>query len=269
MVKRYFLSLCLIFFSLSADTLDDVIASFMDSDKYGNSQNLIEYLFSPRADYYKQSEVDTIRVLDTLNNNGLLELFTREPRDVELIFHTDFNPLVSLKVINESLSSMGYSFFLTKKIVKSIDGLTWHIGVSTQNTPNPVNLDKRLQERGCYIENVSKNNDIWTYKVNTEYAKISALTLPLGIPNDLNKPLSPYIIDVLDAKKVTIRSNNIDFWYPKVTLYDSSLNLLQKIEYDSRRIVLRVDIPEKTKYIKIEDAYTLDNIKRGLRVVLD
>ena len=269
MVKKCIVLIFCILYFANADSLDDKIASFMDKKKYESSGNLISFLFSPKENYYKNNNVDALSVIRTLNSNGLLNLYSKEPKDIELIFYIDFNPLVSLKVISESLSSMGYSFFLTKKIIKSNNGLEWHINISTQNIPNPINLEDSLSQRGCFIENISKDENIWSYQINTQFATIEALELKKGVQNELTKSLSAYWVKVDDVKKIIIRSHNADNWYPKITFYDEGLNLLQKIEEDQRRYVLRTSIPEKAHYIKLEDKYTLDNIKRGLRVTLE
>jgi len=269
LVKKYILFLLSLSLFANADILDDKIASFMDKKKYEDSKNLIRFLFVPKENYYKNSNIDTLSVIKTLNNNGLMNLHSKEPKDIELVFYIDFNPLISLKVINESLTSMGYSFFLTKKMVKSSNGLEWHIDISTQNIPNPVTLEENLRQRGCFIEDVTKDENIWSYKINTQKATIDALRLQKTIQHELKKPFSAYWIKLDDIEKITIRSHISDSWYPKITFYDEGLNFLSKIEENDKKAVLNVSAPKKARYIKVEDKYTLDNIKRGIKITLE
>ncbi len=269
MVKKCLFFLFTLSIFANADALDDKIASFMDAKKYEESKNLISFLFFPKENYYKNSNIDTISVIKTLNTNGLLNLYSKEPKDIELVFYVDFNPLVSLKVISESLTSMGYSFFLTKKIIKSNEGLKWHINISTQHIPNPITLEENLNQRGCFIEDILKDENVWSYKINTQFVTIDALSLQKDMQHELKKSLSAYWIKLEDVKRVTIRSHNADFWYPKILFYDEGLNLLSKTEEDNRKLTLRVSVPKKAKYIKIEDRYTLENIKRGIKVTLE
>jgi len=268
-VKKYILFLLSLFIFANADALDDNIATFMDAKKYESSKNLIRFLFVPRENYYKNGAIDTLGVIKTLNKNGLLSLYSKEPKDVELVFYIDFNPLISLKVIHESLTSMGYSFFLTKKMAKSSNGLEWHIDISTQHVPNPIVLEENLRQRGCFIEDITKNENRWSYKINTQNTKIDALKLQKNIQHELTKPFSAYWVKLDSVEKVIIRSHIADYWYPKVTFYDEGLNFLNKIEESDKKAVLNVSVPKKAHYIKIEDRYTLDNIKRGIKITLE
>lgn len=266
MVKKVIL-LVLFISCLSADALDDKIHSFLSEYKYKESKNLINYIFSPRENYYKNDDVDSIAILETLNNNGLLELFLNEPRDVELVFHVNFNPIVSIKNIADSLNSMGYSFFLTKKISKSLEGLYWHISISTQYVPNPALLNSSLNSRGCEIESVSKNGNTWSYQINSRRASIDSITLKKGIEEQFKKPLTPYWFNTKDGiNNMIVKSSYADFWHPRISFYTESLELINIIDLSDRKYSIRVNIPKKTAYIKIEDRYTLDNIKRGLKI---
>ncbi|MFV0481486.1 MAG: hypothetical protein ACK5LP_05840 [Campylobacteraceae bacterium] len=268
MVKKIILIFALCFVA-NADLLEDKIKNFIGETKYNESKNLISYLFSSTQKYYKNDDINSIAVLETLKDGGLIELFSKDPQDIELIFTTKYHPVIFMRVISESLNSMGYTYVLTKKISKSTEGFMWHVVVASKNIPSPILLNTFLNSKGCEIENVEKDGNIWRYSINSEFAKIDSLDIKVGENEQLKKPLVAYMVSAKDASSITIRSHNADFWYPRVTFLDGNLKLIEKVDMDERRYAVKLSIPKNSVYIKIEDKYTLENIKRGLNVLLN
>ena len=51
-----------------------------------------------------------------------------------------------------------------------------------------------------------------------------------------------------------------------VVFYDNDLNIIGMVEEDSLRSSLKLDVPNNTRFIKIDDSYSLANIKRGFNI---
>jgi len=83
----------------------------------------------------------------------------------------------------------------------------------------------------------------------------------------LRKPTSkPYFVKVANASKVTISSSAGNSWTPVVVFYDNDLNIIGIVEKDSLHTSLKLDVPNNTRFIKIDDSYSLANIKRGFNI---
>ena len=82
----------------------------------------------------------------------------------------------------------------------------------------------------------------------------------------LKKPLKPYMIKVQNSSKINIDSNTGNSWYPSVVFYDDDFNVIEILEKDSLHKSLRLNVPNNTKYIKIDDLYSLANLKRGINI---
>ena len=82
----------------------------------------------------------------------------------------------------------------------------------------------------------------------------------------LKKPLKPYIIQVGNISSITINSNAGNSWYPNVIFYDNDFKIIEVVEKESLHKSLKLDVPNNTKYIKIDDFYSLANLKRGLNI---
>ncbi len=263
-------SLLLLALSVFASPLEDKIESFIGEKEYRIQKNLIGVLFKDKISFLRvDNSVDDIKVLKKLKDNGVLKLFYAKPQKLSLTFSTTENPLIFMRVINESLSSMGYNYFLTKRALKDYDGFLWEIIISTEHIVDPLILSKNLQERGCFLESVDRaDKNKWIYVVDTDNIKIEALKIEANKTTELKKPIKPYWIDVESMKSISFSSKMADRWFPSIVFYDNKLHIVQDFQKDSATNRLKLKIPEDAKYAKVADLYTLDNIKRGISIYL-
>lgn len=268
---RVLLSLFLLVAIVQASALNEKIESFIGKKEYRTQKNLIHILFKRNKNYLnRDNSVNDMKVLAKLKSSGLLKLFYKRPQNLKITFSTRENPLIFMRVINESLQAMGYSFFLTKKAVKSEKGFLWQIAISTEHIVDPLNFSKWLNDRGCYIEGVArKSENNWHYNINTDQIKVSAITIDSNTFVDLKKPIKPYWVTLDNIATIKFRTHRADNWYPKIIFYDEKLHIVRDFRRDSLRDDLTVRVPEDAKYVKISDLYTLDNIKRGLSLFLN
>jgi putative periplasmic protein len=54
-----------------------------------------------------------------------------------------------------------------------------------------------------------------------------------------------------------------------VRILDKNLNLLEEKRSDKAINSLKVSFPQNAKYLMIDDAVSLENIKRGLKIYLE
>jgi len=269
LVKNIFLVLLLSTFALA--NLQEKIISFMGEHSYAKQENLIKILFKNQNSFYKQSDgnVDSLKVIQVLQKNGLLKLSYNTPMSLHITFVTDKNPLIFTRIISESLEAVGYNYFLTQEAQKSTDQFSWTINLKTKRVIDPTLFAKELEKRGCKIEDIIKKSDEeWVYEIDSHDAKLNALHLEPNTRVDLSKPIQPYWVASDQAESIKIRTSLADHWFPLVLFLDKGLHLISQTRIDERTYAITLPIPKNCKYIRISDIYTLDNIKRGLRVYL-
>lgn len=269
MVKNFFLFLFLATFALA--NLQEKIISFMGATSYAKQENLVKILFKPEASFYRKSDgnVDSLKVIQVLHDNGLLKLFYNSPIFLHIKFITDKNPLIFTRVIGESLEAMGYNYFLTEEAEKSENQFLWVINLKTNRIINPILFAQELQKRGCTIEDVIKDSDDhWEYKIDSKDAKLNTIKLANDVSTDLSKPIQPYWIENNNAKSIKIRTSLADHWYPLVLFLDSGLHLISQTKINERTYAITLKVPKDCKYIRVGDIFTLDNIKHGLTIYL-
>ncbi|MDR1554933.1 MAG: hypothetical protein LBS39_02780 [Campylobacteraceae bacterium] len=270
MVRAAILTL-IICVGVYAQGVNEKANEFISKSKLNTSKNLISFLFANTNKYYNENgEINIMLVLKTLKENGLLELFSKEPQELELVFATKQNPLIFIRAISESLNSMGYNLFLTKKVSKSIDEFVWHISLSTHNVPDPLLLNENLKLHGCEILDITKNGNVWSYTIDSQNAKIDTIKIESNKKVALKKPFSPYLLELNDdTKTIILEANPSDHWYPKINFYNESLYLIHVIELDKRETAIKLKVPQSSVYMKVDDKFTLENIKRGLTVTFE
>jgi hypothetical protein len=172
-------------------------------------------------------------------------------------------------VINETLSSMGYNYFLTKRVIKNNDGFLWQIVISTEHIVDPIIFSKKLESRGCFLESINKiAENEWKYVVNTNNIEVKAKKIEANTTVKLKKPIKPYWIVVDNIQSISFRSKIADRWYPNIVFFDEKLRIVRDYRKDEVSNTLKLKVPVDAKYAKISDMYTLDNIKRGISIYL-
>ena len=243
----------------------------MSIKKYNQQENLIKVLFKDSDSFYRKSDgnVDSLKVIKVLEENGLFKLFYNQPISLHVEFITTKNPLIFMKVIKESLESIGYNYFLTTRATKKDESFIWIINLETKHLINPTLFAKELKKRGCEVEDIRKESgNLWIYKINSKDAQLSAKEIGIDMSVKLQKPIEPYLFYSKNAKKIELKTSFSDHWYPSVVFLDSALHVVGETRIDKRTYVLKLEIPLGCRYIKIGDLYTLENIKHGLKIYL-
>ena len=265
-MKKLLLILVMALSLFGAQTLQEKVKSFVGSDKYEKQINLIQVLFAQTNNFLlPNGEVDSVKVIAVLKKNGLVQLLYDRPIQLRLAFRKQSDPLIFLKIINESLETMGYNFFLTNNALHDSAGFVWEIYLQTEHVVDPESFAKALGARGCTITNIVKNDDhYWFYDIDSSRATLAACSVEVGVNTNLGKPLKPYWIDVKNLKEITVTVNGGDRWFPDVVFFDEHLHLLSDIKSEESTRTLKLKVPAGAAYLKLSDAFLLENIKHGL-----
>lgn len=269
MVKVVFALLLCSSFAFSSAL--SVARSFVDSSTYNGKRNLINALFSKSNKYIKSStdEVDTIKILKELKANGLLTLFYENPVESVIRFDTKGNPLLALRIINDTLEDLGFNDYITKSISKHEDSLSWSIALTANSIVNPVDFVNRMKNLGSIINRVQRSGEFyWSYKINLSQAKLKTIPILLNRTKVLKKPNRPYWFMVYGIKNASFSANGADNWFAKIVFYDKYLHPLLEIKSDEKKKALNINIPKDAFYMEVGDLYRLENIRRGLTLIL-
>lgn len=269
-----FKKICLILVStviLYAEGFNQKIVNMIGYEQFNINRSLIEHLFSNKSAYYQNGSMNYLAVMEKLKANGLLNVGLNKPQTISITFHMNHDPIKSLRIISDSLKSLGYYYYFTKNLIYDENQkTTWSINLKTEAAIDPLMLSKELAKNNCSFEDIKKEGDTkWMYRINTANSVLSkAKLISVNERIDFRKPLKPYLIKIQSASKVLVRSKAGNQWFPNIVFYDKHLNILNIVKEDNRTKNLEIDIPQETKYIKIDDLYTLSNIKRGLSVMI-
>lgn len=243
------------------------IKSFLDKATYRENSEFINVIFDPESAFYKNQRINSVKVAQTLKENGLLKLFFTNPRELKLNFTTSGTPLFFVKIMGDTLRNIGYYRYVT--IASNLDAseFTWNISLTSEYATDPLVLEQELQKSGCKIIDIERNSPYeWTYVIDMDrgYLDIAVITSREDIR--LKRSLYAHWLNVSKIKTLNISSSRRNSWYPYISYYDASLHLLKVIREDEIYHSIRLDIPQNAKYMKIADLYTMKNIRDELKL---
>ncbi|MDD2790250.1 MAG: hypothetical protein PHU40_06220 [Sulfurimonas sp.] len=264
MVKISFFLLLLFSFSF-ADLLDDKIESFMDSHTYDKNKDYIKILFSPKSSFYDQERLNAVKIVQTLKENGLLNLSLKVPQELHLRFKTNGSPLFFVRIMSESLRDIGYYRYVTESSNLDNSEFTWSIVLTAENATDPMLLQNELAKKGCNIIDIDMNSlQEWKYTVDMQKAFLNIETLQSGNSMELKRSLYAHWLEVSKINQLRIKSSARNEWHPYVAFYDKALHLLELVKMDAKQTQINLEVPKYAKYMKVSDLYTLKNIKDEL-----
>lgn len=279
MVKVFFSLLVLFSLSYSEDAQiieDSLVAedpvvskikSFLDTQAYEENVDFINVIFDPKSDFYKNERVDSVKVVETLKENGLLELFFKTPRELTLNFKTSGSPLFFVKLMGDTLRSMGYYRYVTTASHLDASEFTWNINLTSEYATDPLILETELNKSGCRIIDVERNSQTqWTYVIDMASGFLNIKELKSDEELNLKRSLYAHWLNVSKVNSITIKSSRRNRWYPYIAYYDASLHLLKVVKSSEIAQEIDLDIPQGSKYIKISDLYTLKNVRDELTI---
>ena len=272
MVKIFLLFSLFFSFSYAAelkdkeDLLTQKIKSFISPSTFVKDRAYIDIIFSPREDYYNsEGRVDSVKIIQTLKDNGILNLFFKTPREINISFKTEGTPLFFIKIMSDSLRNIGYYRYVSKESSFNESEFIWKISLISEYAADPLILSQELKKSNCEIVDIIREtHSDWSYVINMKNAKLNISTLEDSEEFRLKRSLYSYWLDVSKIDKIEITSSSRNDWYPYIAYYDKSLKLLRVIKIDEKRTRLKLEMRENTHYIKISDIYSLKNIKDDL-----
>ncbi len=252
---------------LSAN-LDMKVKDLLGNSDYNTHKNLINHIFSNEANFYTNNQIDYTKIIQELSNNGVLKLNLPSTQNISITFNVNKYPKKSSKNLGDILRALGQHNFIVQEEIVVNNNLKWTIQVKTAAAISPLRLSQELQSINCRIVDIKREGDYnWNYSIDTSDSSVyRAEDLINNKELSLKKPLKPYMIKVSNTKVITIKSSSGNIWYPNVVFYDEALNIIGIYEENSLHKSLRLEVPNNTKYIKIDDLYTLANMKQGINI---
>ena len=243
------------------------INALIGDDAFARHKDFIKIIFADKDNFYVNSRVDVAKVIQTLKSNGLLDLFFDKPQEMHLTFKSSGYPLFFVKIMSDTLQSMGYYRFITDMSKQDESGFVWTIRLKGEYAIDPILLRDALAKRGCSIVDIQRNTKTnWSYDIDMKNAYLMIKELLPFKEKVLKKSLYEHWLNVKSVKSLSIWSLSGNSWYPYISIYDKELHLLKVYKRDRRTGSLKLKLPENTTYVKIADLYSLKNIKQGLRV---
>lgn len=251
---------------IDTELLTKKIKNLVSPATFAKDRAFIDVIFSPKEVYFNaDGTLNSVKVIQTLKENGILNLFFKKPLDISITFKTNTEAQLFVKIMSDSLQNIGYYKYVTSYSSLNDSEFVWKIALTSEYAPDPLIINQELKKNSCEIVDIARDNGTdWTYTVNTKSAKLNVPVLQNAQEFRLKRSLYASWIDVSKIGFLSIGSSVRNDWFPYIAYYDKNLNLLKVLKYDTKKTELMLDIVDKTHYLKISDMYTLKNIKDDL-----
>ena len=251
--------------SIEEELVLQKVQTILDEKSFQQNRAFIKIIFSPAKRFIRKDHVDSVKVVETLKENGLLKLFFDKPTRMVLEFKTNGTPIFFVKIVSDTLRNIGYYRFVTEASRFNSSEFGWSVGIVSEYAADPMILQKELRKSGCTIVDIERKRPThWIYTIDMHAAHLAVESLQNRVVLKLRRSLFPYWFDVSKIRRLRVVSSPRNYWYPDVSFYDAQLHLVKVVERDKRSFDLTFPIPKKAKYIKIADLYTMKNIKDSL-----
>ncbi len=269
MIKKNIIFLVLFVSLTFASMVDKKIENYIGKNKYMTQKKILQIILGNKNKYIlDNNRTDDIAILKTLEKNGFMNLALSSPKKVIVTFQVNSSPLLFLKIINDSLNAMGFNFYITKKAIYDNKIFLWTISLDSEYLIDPVSLSEELKQYGCKITNVTRLDKLhWEYLISLNNARIQSLHVVSESTYKLKKPIKPYWINIdPEVKSIFISSYSLNKWHPYIAFFNKRLKILKIYQSNQVEKKVNMEIPQNTKYILIDDKYTLNNIRIGLKI---
>jgi len=265
----FFLSLQLSLFALHP-LIDDQIKSIIEEKEFEKHHKLINLIFDKEDNFIHNGKAQTIKIIKKLKENGLLKLYFSQPQLIDVTFQTGGNASFFIKILRDTLRSIGYYRYFTMNAVRDNSGFTWKIQFKSEYAIDPVVLEEALAKRSCTINSIKRSNaSQWHYSIDIEKAHLSLPIMLPYQPNDLKKSLRPYLINIEKGKKLTLHTKGEDAWFPDIAIFDEKMRLLKVYKRKKRTKEIVFYLPKESVYMKITDSFNQSNLRHGLSLLLE
>jgi len=267
-VVKHFLLLFFIIGSLFARDLGVVIKDIIGSKDYYAKKKFINIIFKDSENYIDGDNINYLKVLQKLKDEGILKS-TNISSPLRVAFKSKSgNNQIFLKVIKDTLFSLGFSNISTIKAVKRGKSFIWVVSLGNNYMLDPLLFAKSLMEKNVSIVGMKRYSlTNWSYDINLDNATIVTKTLEYNDIMKLSKSIRAYWLNIKDAKKIQIQSSLNNSWHPYVILYNKDLKIISSIKRDKKISKLDINVPSDAVYMKIDDLYTMKNIRDGLDIL--
>ena len=266
---RIICSILLVSTSLFCTALEDSIQNFIGEQAYYTNQNFIKRLFKDEKKFTPDGKLDYFLILKTLKDNGLLELVFSEPSELQITLKAKSKPIFLTRVVNSTLSSIGYSYFTISKAKYDQGEVELTFSLVTEHILDPVVFLNELKKRGITPLKVRRDDLLhWQYDLEIEkWVVLDSRVLLKQERFEIKKISGEYWFDVKTPGVLYIKKKNTRIgWFPRIVLYDKNLRILEIITQNSFATESEIVLSEKTAFVMVTDLNNPARLKYGLSV---
>lgn len=247
--------------------LKEKVIRLIGETKYITNENIIDEIIKNKEYFIASKDLNYEKLLIELKKIDMIDLNVSEKTEIIISFNIRNGEKKGLKIVKDVLSNIGSSYFVNS-IKISDELLIYKVRVAEDFLIDPLILLAELKKFSTKIVDIIKTNqNQFEYSIDVKNGILgNSLNVKPNERTALEVPLEPYLLLLNNAKELILFSNKSNTWVPKISFYSADLNTLGTIEMNRVYEGIKISVPKDSKYVKIDDRYSLSNIKEGISV---
>lgn len=256
------------------ENINNKASALMESQNRITHKKLIDVLFQKSELFYNDDEkIDIIKIIKVLKENGLLKIFYNEPVKLKASFNFNSNHIFTIKIISDILNKLGYQYILSKTLKRDKNGVEWVIEYESQHAIDPVSFSQELAKYNVFIIDISRKENFWKYELDAKTPiYVDAIKIDDEVePAKYNNTRGEFwfYLENYSSSAIHIKSSHPNTWYPYIICYNNKLEILKVYKREEITKSLKLALPDGTKYIKLNDIFTPENLKHGIEIKIE
>ncbi|GAB0173836.1 MAG: DUF4988 domain-containing protein [Helicobacter trogontum] len=261
---------------LVANELQQKIQKLITKSSYQANEKFINKIFANEKSFYQDNNLNVVKVLSVLKNNGLLSLKLAKPSNVSVTFRlnslkqTDRDPSFTFLAYSASniLSSIGYSYFYVTQATKEDKEITLTYTLNAESNVDPIVMTANLVKRGYKIIDVNRYSAThWVYDISLINSNIVAAKFLAKGTNTLTQINGKYWLTFANPGTIQITpQDNTEAWYPKILIFDNAMNPLHAIMLTDSKTTYQIDLPQSARHVLVTDNYNATILRNGINI---
>jgi hypothetical protein len=239
------------------------IAQGLMGPTYERRASLVRVLLEDDAGFRDATgRYDIGKVAESLEKNGLLRGGGTQRM---VISNEEGVPRLFFVLTRRVLHDLGAGSPATERMRHAGDRAEWAFEV--RNAPKISALAAGFARYGARLTAAETDgSNGWKLAVSMADARLKTRRVEPGTSVKILRPIEPIWLDVSGIDRVVVRELPGSHWYPDLVVYDKMLHTLYTRQKDERTRYVSVKLPKEAAYVRIDDRFTRENLRNGLRV---
>ncbi len=234
-----------------------------------NAASLAEIYADEKSFLDANSNLDFTKIIPPLASRGLIIFNFSKIWESKMAFGGEIPPMLLIYVINSVLNELEFGEALPTAWSNIGGKVSYELSIQSEFMLSPAALYTELKRYGVVVKRVKKTGQTdFEYELDFSNARLIGEPYKLGVKYKIDIPMRSYLFDLKEAKTLEVQARAGSHWTPWVSFFDEKLNLVSQNRLLDEKNYINLNVPKGVRYALVGDTFSLQNIRRGIEVLI-